>query len=266
MNIYEGGNAIPESNAVNKEDVAGVISTTKRELPQQLLQNLQIDIGSAGYKVQSGDIDVMVDSADVVDLFKTQDSKDPVKEAKQSLAKFFIAKGIRANLNGRNVSIGIAYKEHATGLLKLAQVDVMVIGDVSIVAPYHQHGPRGMYSDTGFKGNAIFLLISSISKALGLKFDAFGAKLMRRDDNEVIARTRDEVAKQLFNATAMGRAPNGDDLNSVNTIMAALANDPDKEAKLAQARQDQAKGLISLPESARTGTVAWFSKLKNTLS
>ena len=258
MYLYEGGNAIPTSTPVNKEDVAGVVATAKSLLPTPLLKNLHTDIGSAGYKVQSGDIDIMVEAADVIDLFKTGDQKDPVKSAKQLLKKFLDQKGIETNLNGRNVSIGIKYKEQSTGAPKIAQVDVMVIQDVGMVAPYHQHGLRGMYDDTEFKGKDIFLLMSSIAKFLGLKFDAFGAKLVRRDNEEVVARTRDQVAKILLNPKAKG-----DELNNAKTIMNALQNDPDREGKLAQARQDQAKGLIKLPESVAPGTAAWFRKLSD---
>ena len=258
MHLYEGGNAIPESNEVSKEDVAGVIQTAKQALPPELLKNLQIDIGSAGYKLKSGDIDIMVEASDVVELFKTTETKDPVKDAKKLLEKFFKDKGIKAVTNGRNVSIGIPYKEQATGKQLLAQVDVMVIQDVAIVAPYHQHGPRGMYDDPAFKGSPIFMLISSIAKFLGLKFDAFGAKLVRRDNDEVVARTRKEVAKVLLNPKAKE-----DTLNSVKSIMDALKTDPDREGKLAQARQDQAKGLIALPEDIHPGTAAWFRQLSD---
>ena len=173
------------------------------------------------------------------------------------MAQFFTAKNIEANVNGRNVSIGIVYTASATGQQNLAQVDVMVIHDVGIVAPYHQHGPRGSYEDPDFKGSPIFMLINSIGKALGLKFDAFAAKLMRRDDNTVVARDRDEVAKILLNPSA-----SGNDLNSVKSIMAALANDPQKEAKLAQARDDEKKGLLTLHETkTQPGTGVWFRQI-----
>ena len=262
MILNEGGNAIPESTPVNKEDVADVVTAAKEALPKQLLKNLQTDIGSAGYKLQSGDIDIFVEAADVVAFFKTQNEKDPVKVAKKKFETYFIEKGIRAVVNGRNVSIAVPYNEKASNLQKIAQVDVMVIQDASIVAPYHQHGPRGMYdSEPEFKGQPIFLLINSIGKALGLKFDAFGGKLMKRDDNAVVARTRDEVAKLLFNPKATG-----DDLNSVKTMMRALANDPKRDEKLAQARDDQKKGLLTLPESFQPGTATWFRSLANLVS
>jgi hypothetical protein len=254
--LFEGGNAIPTSKPVDQADVPTVIATAKREMPQALLKNLETDIGSAGFKtVPSGDIDLMVDADDVVALFKTQDAKDPVKAAKQSLATYFTAKGIEANVNGRNVSIGVKYPNG------YAQVDLMVIGDVHIVAPWHQHGRRNMYADPNFKGAHNFILMNSIAKHLGLKFDAFGAKLMRRDDNTVVGRTMPEVAKIL-----LGPKGREKDLYSVEAMIRALESDPDRESKLAQARQDAVKGLITLPEAAPLpGTAAWFRQLGHNL-
>jgi len=256
MYLYEGGNAIPDSQPVDQQDIPAVVAIVKREMPQALLQNLETDIGSAGFKsVPSGDIDLMVDADDVVKLFKTESAKDPVKAAKQSLATYFTAKGIEANVNGRNVSIGVEYPNG------YAQVDLMVISDVHTVAPWHQHGRRGMYADPKFKGAHNFILMNSIAKHLGLKFDAFGAKLMRRDNNEVVGRTMKEVAKIL-----LGPKAKESDLYSVGSMVRALEADPDRDSKLAQARQDAVKGLITLPEAApMPGTAAWFRKMGHVL-
>ena len=95
--------------------------------------------------------------------------------------------------------------------------------------------------------------MSSIAKHLGLKFDPFGAKLIDRNTNEVVGRTRKEVAKIL-----LGPKAKESDLDSIKTMMSALAQDPDREGKLAQARQDQAKGLLTLPEDHAPGTAKWF--------
>jgi len=254
MRLLEGGNAIPTSIPVAKNDVADIVSAAKKSLPSELIKRIQTDIGSAGYKVESGDIDLMVEAEDVVALFQTQDEKNPVLAAKKALEAFFRGKGIEAKTNGNNVSIGIPYKN------AVAQVDVMVIHDAAIVAPYHQHGPRGSYADPDFKGQPIFILMNSIGKALGYKFDAFGAKLMRRDDNTVVARDRDSVAKALLNPKAAG-----EDLNSVKSILRALENDPMKDAKLAQAREDEAKGLITLPKKIEEGTANWFRQMQSIL-
>jgi hypothetical protein len=256
--LKEGGNAIARSTPVKKHDVAGVVNLAKKALPAELLKNLHTDIGSAGYKVQSGDIDIMIEAQDLIDLTNTQDAPDPVKKAKQVLKAHFEKQGMEANVNGRNVSIGVEYREQDTNELKIAQVDVMVIHDVNIVAPWHQHGPRGMYDDPDFKASHLFILMNSIAKHLNLKFDAFGANLLNRDTNQVVARTRKQVAQVLFGPKAKENA-----LDSVRSAMKALESDPDRESKLAQARQDAAKGIINLPETVQPGTAAWFRQISD---
>lgn len=254
MKLLEGGNAIPTSIPVAQKDVAAIVAAAKKALPDPLVKRMQADIGSAGYKVESGDIDVMVEAEDVITLFNTMNEKNPLLAAKKALENYFRGQGLEAKTNGNNVSIGIPYKN------AVAQVDVMVIHDASIVAPYHQHGPRGSYADPEFKGQPIFILMNSIGKSLGLKFDAFGAKLLRRDDNTVVARDRDAVAKILLNPKATA-----EDLNSVKSILRALESDPQKDAKLAQARDDEVKGLITLPKKLEEGSASWFRQMQNIL-
>jgi hypothetical protein len=132
----------------------------------------------------------------------------------------------------------------------------MAIHEAKLVAPWHQHGQRGMYDDPDFKGSELFMLISSIAKHMNLKFDAFGARLVHRDTGDVVARTRKQVAKVL-----LGPKAKESDLNSVKDALKALEKDPDREGKLAQARQDAAKGLMRLPETAQPGTAAWFRQM-----
>jgi len=259
--INEGGNAIDAAEPVNREDVPNVVETAKRLLPKELLKNLQVDIGSAGFKKKpSGDIDLMIEAMDLVTLFKTHKNtpEETIKAAKVALQTYLEAKGIDANVKGRNVHAGIPYLQKSTHHSKVAQVDYMVIEEVKIVAHWHQHGPRGMYDDDNFKGNEIFILISSIAKPLGLKFDPFAAKLVNRETGEIVARTRDQAAKILFYPPPKEK---GDAFNSVRSMIKALENDPDKEIKLAQARADENKGLIKLYEAVKPGSPAWFRKL-----
>ena len=260
MYLYEGGAAIEGSIPVDRDDVATVVQQLRSHLPPAINQTVKTDIGSAGYKVASGDIDIFVDSSAVVAYFKTQDSRDPIKDAKQQLRQHFEQAGLTSKVSGRNVHVGIPYAGKQ-GQRGLAQVDVMVIEDADIVAPWHQHGPRGVYSDPDFKGSDLFIVLNSLAKFYNLKFDAFGAKLMRRDNNEVVARTRKQVAKLLLNPKARES-----DLDTVKSIVAALRSDPDREGKLAQARQDAARGVIKpLPEDTQVGTSAWFRQLTDKL-
>ena len=247
MYLYEGGNIFGDGD-IAKEYVKGVVDHVQLDLPSGI--KAIPDIGSAGYKVSSGDMDLFIDAAALMQKFGVDDDK----KAKEALAQFMAAKGYPTKISGRNVHIEVPYKT-PDGLRKV-QVDLMVIADADIVAPWHQHGPRGMYDQPGFKGSHNFMLMSSIAKHLGLKFDPFGAKLINRDTNEVVGRTRKEVAKIL-----LGPKAKEDDLNSVASMMKALASDPDREGKLAQARQDQAKGLITLPEDNAPGSAAWFRKM-----
>lgn len=244
ITLKEGGNVFPDVVDIKREYAKELINSIKQLVPGF---TLHFDIGSVGYKVQSGDMDVFMDQDEVMTKFKSKDEKS----AKQSLAQFIQAKGFETAIKGRNVHVRMPLPDDT-----FAQVDLMVIPDSADVAPWHQHGPRGSYDDPAFKGSQNFILMNSIGKALGLKFDAFGGKLMRRDNNEVVARSRDEVAKILLNPNATGS-----DLNSVKTMMKALANDPQKDAKLAQAREDAAKGILTLPESVQPGSTQWMKQI-----
>lgn len=256
MYLYESGNVFDNTSPVAQDSVATVVATVKRELPGALQKKVMADIGSAGYKVESGDIDLFLDAATTIKNFGAEDEKS----AKQALAQYFQAKGYAVKIMGRNVHVNVPYRT-ADGKTLYAQVDLMIIADAGRVADWHQHGPRGMYDDPKFKANHLYILLNSIAKFLGLKVDAFGGTVLRRDNNEVVADNRESAAKILLHSGA-----HANDLNSAATVMAALANDPDKEGKLAQARQDVAKGVLTLPEEApQAGTAAWFRKLGHQL-
>jgi hypothetical protein len=251
MYLYEGG-AIFGDGAIPKQYVAGIVNHVQLDMPSGI--KAIPDIGSAGFKVESGDMDLFVDLDQVAQKFQATDEKT----AKQALEQFFQAKGYKTKISGRNVHLEVPYKTDKG--TRAAQVDIMVIKDAARVADWHQHGPRGMYDDPKFKAAHLFILLNSIGKFLGLKVDAFGGTVMRRDNNEVVADTRKKAAKIL-----LGPQAKESDLNSVATVMAALKNDPDKEGKLAQARQDAAKGIISLPEDTQPGTAHWFRTITDRL-
>ncbi len=233
---------------IPKEYVKDIVELTQRALPTGI--RAIPDIGSAGYKVASGDMDLFLDAETLMDLFQANDEK----AAKSSLANFLQSKGFKTKISGRNVHVEVPYKTDAGQ--HYAQVDLMVIADAERVAPWHQHGPRGMYDDPQFNASHVYILLNSIAKFMNLKVDAFAGTVMRRDNNEVVADTRKKAAKLL-----LGSKAKENDLNSVSAIMAALADDPDREGKLAQARQDQAKGLLTLPEDVLPGTGEWIKQV-----
>jgi hypothetical protein len=247
IQLTESGNVFGDG-AVKREYINGIVKKVQSELPSQITS--VADIGSAGYKVESGDIDIFLDANDVMSYFKSADEKS----AKKELEAFMKHKGYLAKTVGRNVHVEVPY--NTPGGERRAQVDLMVIVDAKRVSDWHQHGPRGMYKDPDFKAAHLFILLNSIGKFLGLKTDAFAGKVMRRDDNTVVADNRADAAKILLNKDAKPS-----DLDSVKSILQALASDPDRDAKLSQARDDEAKGLIKLHESRRIGTAVWFRNL-----
>jgi hypothetical protein len=234
----------------HKQMLPQVVNTIKLQLPSQLQNKIIADIGSAGYKVESGDIDLFIDERAAVKNFDAQDAAG----AKQALAQYFQAKGFRTAVKGRNVHVDVPYTA-ADGKQRYAQVDLMIIADAKRVADWHQHGPRGMYADPKFKASHLYILLNSIAKFKNMKVDAFAGTLNNRDvDSTLVSKDRAEIAKILLNPSA-GAA----DLDSAAAVMKALEGDPDREGKLAQARQDVAKGMLTLPETAPTpGTAAWF--------
>lgn len=251
--LYEGGNVFDNTSAVAKADVVTVVNTVKLQLPSQLQNKVIADIGSAGYKVESGDIDLFIDERAAVKNFSAEDAAG----AKQALAQYFQAKGFRTAIKGRNVHVDVPYTA-ADGKQRYAQVDLMIIADAKRVAAWHQHGPRGMYADPKFKASHLYILLNSIAKFKNMKVDAFAGTLNNRDaESTVVSRDRDEIAKILLNPGAKSS-----DLDSLASVMKALEGDPDREGKLAQARQDVAKGVLTLPETAPTpGTAAWFRSM-----
>jgi hypothetical protein len=91
MYLYEGGNVFDNTSSVAQADVATVVNTIKLQLPSQLQNKIIADIGSAGYKVESGDIDLFIDERAAVKNFDAQDAAG----AKQALAQYFQAKGFQ---------------------------------------------------------------------------------------------------------------------------------------------------------------------------
>lgn len=243
--LVEGGNVFSDVSPIKQKYVRDLITDIRKIVPKGV--DIIPDIGSAGYKVESGDMDVFVDAGELSKLFNTPDEKYTRLALKQYVEK----QGFEVAQSGRNVHVKMPVPDGS-----FVQVDLMVIPNAAKVAPFHTHGPSGQYNDQTFKGGQLFVLYASIAKALGLKFSPFEGKLVDRITNKVVADNKDSVAKILLNPSATAN-----DLANIKTIMKALASDPQKDAKLAQAKEDEKKGLIKLPESKQAGTSSWFRTL-----
>jgi len=219
MKLLEGGNVFKNHDGtdatqrINQADVRPTVAWLEQLTGLPLLDNM---LGSTGKKPTSGDLDLAVDA--------TQITKDQLvshlsqwvqshgEEPKQWIKKSGISVHFKTPIVGR--------PDHG-----FVQTDFMFVTDVSfskfiITAP----------PDSAFRGQDRNILINSIAKALGYKLNQT-AGIMDRATNQLIANDPDKIAKILLNRNATR-----DDLHSVETILAALKNDRNRDAKLADAR------------------------------
>ena len=111
---------------------------------------------------------------------------------------------------------------------------------------------KGSGDDTPYKGRHRAILISSIAKAQGYKFNA-GQGLVDRITNKSISKNADEIAK-----TILGQSASGKDLDSVESIIAKIKGDPNYKNLIADAVDKFKEEGLELPEQAnlnQTGTM-----------
>ncbi len=204
-------------------------------------------------KVDSGDVDVFVDTA----LLKKGMRLDPkmddagVRKAVHAL----MSKQFPATQIGKNVHIGFPMGEDintANGPLPAYfQVDLMIMEHAHEIGQHHEHD----YSvkDSPYGGQDQQYAMSSIINTIPghpprtFQYNGFGGALQKRETGEVITRNGDKVAE-----IALGPGRTAEDLGNVESIIAAVGgiNSP----RLAQFRDDMAKKYPHLQE----GTSDWF--------
>jgi hypothetical protein len=99
-------------------------------------------------------------------------------------------------------------------------------------------------ADRAILYNSIGKMIRTADFPAGVKFD-WRSGLYNRQTNEFVTNDLNEIAEIL-----LGRGHNARDLASVQNTVAALRNDPQREAKLQDARNNFAQRNLQLPESA----------------
>lgn len=222
--VMEGGNVFKDSNGnpltqrINQTDVKTTIAWLERLTGIDLQDNT---LGSTGRKPTSGDLDLAVDANTVnKDQFvqrlmswATANKLDP----KEWVKKSGISVHLRTPINGRPD-------------LGFVQTDFMFLKNV----PFSKF-ILSASGNSQYRGQDRNILINSIAKSMGLKLNQ-NAGLQDRTTNDVLTDDPDQIAKMLLNNKAT-RA----DLETVESIVAALQNDPQRDAKLADAREHFAR-------------------------
>jgi Family of unknown function (DUF6267) len=241
-NVFKGPQGEPLTQRINRADVPATIhwieQVTGIEFPKDRW------LGSTGKKPTSGDLDLAVDLnevskeqlAGILSQFVQSQGADP-REYVSKRGEVHFKTPIGGNANRGFV-----------------QTDFMFFPNLDWGSFYYSGG-----EDSEYKGMNRNVLMSSIAKQQGLKVGANG--MFSRTTNELVKHGMDPdyVASVL-----LGRGATRDNLKNVESIYAALSNDPDREAKTADFREYLAKEGIREPDmTVRESDANFLARLRD---
>jgi hypothetical protein len=246
--LLEGGNVFktkegePLTQRINRADVPATI----RWIEQVTGIGFPKDrwLGSTGRKPTSGDLDLAVDLTEVskeqlagiLTQFVQSQGADP---------REYVAK--KGEVHFKTPIGGDATRG-------FVQTDFMFFPNLDWGSFFYSGG-----EDSQYKGVNRNILMSSIAKQLGLKVGANG--MFSRTTNELVKHGMDPdyVASVL-----LGRGATRDNLKNVESIYAALTNDPDRDAKLSDFREYLAREGHQEPEmTVRESDANFLARLRD---
>lgn len=236
MKIFEGGNVFrdadgrPVTQRINQTDVKSTLAWLEELVPGLDLQSNTL--GSTGIKATSGDLDIAVDSGQVTK-----------EQMVAQLTRWAQSHGFRPEEWVRKSGAAVHFKTPINGRPDqgFVQTDFMFLKNI----PWSKFVLGAMPADSKYKGKERNVLINSMAKFKGLKLNQLAGIARRQGDGEIITDDPDAVAKLLLNKTATRQ-----DLASVETILQALATDPEREGKLADFREHMKREGLPFLESA----------------
>jgi hypothetical protein len=234
MQIFEGGNVFKDANGraltqrINQTDVKSTLAWLEELVPGLDLQNNTL--GSTGIKTTSGDLDIAVDSQEVTK-----------EQMVAQLGRWAQSHGFKPEEWIRKSGTAVHFKTPINGRPDqgFVQTDFMFLQNV----PWSKFVLGAMPADSAYKGRERNVMMNSIAKSMGYKLNQI-AGIADRTTNKVITDDPDAVAKMLLNKSAT-RA----DLASVESMLAALAKDPARDAKLADFKQHMEREGLPFLES-----------------
>jgi len=247
MNIFEGGNVFKDGDGraltqrINQTDVKPTLAWLDLMLPGLDLQNNTL--GSTGLKPTSGDLDVAVDANRVTK-----------EQLTTRLGQWVQSHGFKPEDYVKKTGTAVHFKTPIGGnpANGYVQTDFMFLKNVPwskfvLTAP----------ANSEYKGVDRNVLMNSMAKSMGYKLNQI-AGIADRATNQVITDDPDKVAKLLLNKSATR-----DDLYSVETIIQALANDPKRDAKLADAREHFANQGVPFFETRGESDTNFLARLRD---
>lgn len=230
--LNEGGKAIEGAVPVTPESFKVVMQNLKKMLPELNFY----PVGSAGQKPLSGDVDVFVDTAELMSVTDTTKPKD----ARLKLEKQLQNLGLSTSKSGVSVHVGIPTGEGS----EIAQVDIMTVDNAAQIAPLHQHD----YSeDPKMKGGALFPMISDLAKAADPDYKLSPYRgLVSRETDELITLNKDEIAKRV-----LGDWASADDISSVKKLLRATENHPELKQVLQKYTQSVTESVSAFADKVK---------------
>ena len=201
------GNIIPNAIPVTILNYQSVIHTLSTLMPKGISI---FPFGSAGKKEISGDIDMLIDSDDLMKIFPSID----IRQSRKLLQEYFIAKGLVSLRSGVSVHVGIPVVDD------IIQVDFMTVENASTIAYLHDH----VYDDSSVKGKTIVSIWCDLANLTSDNLMISPYKgLLTRDTRKLISNDPYEIAKIIIGPKATEY-----DMRSPSRLLKAVIHDPIK--------------------------------------
>ena len=246
-NVFKGPKGEPLTQRINRQDVPATIQWIEQVTGIDFSTELGDDgiptrwLGSTGKAPTSGDLDLAVDLNEV----SREQVEGILKQFVQSQGldprEYVVKKGEKGEVHLKTPIAGDANRG-------FVQADFMFFENLDWGQFFYAGGTGSAY-----KGKNRNVLMSSIAKQLGLRVGSNG--MFSRATNQLVqgGLDPDYVASVL-----LGRGATRANLKNVESIYAALANDPDRDAKLADFRGYLAGEGLQEPDQTVKESDAYF--------
>lgn len=219
--LREGGKIFPDAIPFDHDMIPEIMKSINGVLSKTNTKAIPIGSGATPTKgKQSGDLDMIVDLADLQQAYKMPDQE--AKVIRKKLRQQFDLAGYKTAQSGTSVHVEVPMADHTH------QVDIMVVANAETASKFHTHNiPDG----SKFKGVNKMITIAKLAKDAGMKWSPYKG-LVNRETDELISSNLDDIAKRLIGPNSTGK-----DLGSVEAIISALGKEKG-DALLADLRSD----------------------------
>jgi hypothetical protein len=252
-NVFKGPKGEPLTQRINRQDVPATIQWIEQVTGIDFSTDLGEDgvplrwLGSTGKAPSSGDLDLAVDLNEASREQVESILKQFVQSQGLDPREYVVKKGEKGEVHLKTPIAGDANRG-------FVQTDFMFFENLDWGQFFYAGGTGSAY-----KGKNRNVLMSSIAKQLGLKVGSNG--MFSRATNELVqgGLDPDYVAQVL-----LGSGATRVNLKNVESIYAALAKDPNRDAKLADFRGYLAgEGLQEPEQTVKEGDAYFLARLRD---